>query len=50
MLADTFPSVSDFYAGRTGNSDGVLARFKKRIKDEFFPARGDGGEWYASWR
>ncbi len=41
-LANTFPAVNDYYANMFGKSDEVAAKFKKKIKDEFFPARGDG--------
>ena len=41
-LAHTFPAIRDYYVGVSGKSDEVLARFKKKIRDEFFPARGEG--------
>jgi len=42
MFSKKIPSVQEYYSNRLGKSEDVLAKFKKAIKEEYFPSRGDG--------
>ena len=42
QLSNKFPVVREYYSNLLGRSDEVLDKFRKSIKEEYFPSRGFG--------
>jgi hypothetical protein len=41
-LSNKIPMVKEYYSNLLGNSDEVLEKFKRLIKQEYFPSKGFG--------